>query len=161
MSFDTLQIVSDINASLAASKDGRANVQGVLDALRENLRLRFCFLVLEGRDDGRLALSAASGLTISEFRKLEIQTDGGAFRKVFESVDPLVIGFGESGVQLEFDNSSRSRLIATPLVLADGPIGVLAAITPDAKNLGTAEQLLRIAASMISQSLRIERAVHG
>ena len=161
MSYDTLQIVSEINSSLAASKDGRANVQGVLDTLREHFKFHSCFIILEKRDDARLTLSAASGLTISEFRKLDAQGDQGVFQKVFETSAPLAIAFGESGVQMDLEDHSRSKLIASPVVLADKPLGVLAAITGDGKNLTAACQLLGLAASMIAQSLRIERAVQS
>ena len=161
MSLDSLQIVSDISASLAASKDGRANVQGVLDTLRENFDLRSCFLLLEGRDDGRLSISAASGLSISEFRKLDADADHGPFKTAFETGNAAVIAFDASGVRLELEHSDRSRLITSPLFVAGKPVGVLAAITADAKNLSTATQILALAASMIAQSLRVERAVHG
>ena len=161
MSFDALQIVSDINSSLAAAKDGRANVQGVLDSLKENLELRSCFLILADRDDGRLTISAASGLSISEFRKLDSQADNPIFRKVFETSEPLSAPFDTAGLPLDFDDIAKSRLIASSLVVADKPVGVLAAITTDARNLTTSRQMLGIAASMIAQSLRIERAVQS
>src|SRR5687768_10880675 len=98
MSSDTLQIVFDINAALAASNDGRANVQGVLDTLRDHFHLRSSFLILEGRDDSRLTISAASGLSVSEFRKLDSQADHGLFRKVFETAEPIALAFDESGL---------------------------------------------------------------
>ena len=161
MSFDALQIVSDINSSLAAAKDGRANVQGVLDSLKESLQLRSCFLILEDRDAGRLSISAASGLTISEFRKLDSQADNPIFRKVFETSEPLSVPLDAAGISVEFDDITKSRLIASSLVVADKPVGVLAAITTDARNLTTGRQMLGIAASMIAQSLRIERAVQS
>ncbi|MEP7149516.1 MAG: sigma 54-interacting transcriptional regulator [Acidobacteriota bacterium] len=161
MSVDTLQIISEINTSLSASKDGRANVQGVLDTLRDSFQLRSCFLILEKQDDGLLTISAASGLTISEFRKLDSQADHSLFRKVFETSEPLAVTFGESGLQLGTDDNSRSKLIATPLVLADKSLGVLAAIALNGKNVTTEREVLALAASMIAQSLRIERGVHG
>jgi len=161
MSFDALQIVSDINLSLAAAKDGRANVQGVLDSLKEKLQLRSCFLILENRDEGRLTISAASGLTISEFRKLDSQADNPIFRNVFETSEPLSVPFDSAGIPLDFDDITKSRLIASSLVVADKPVGVLAAITIDSRNLTTARQMIGIAASMIAQSLRIERAVQS
>ncbi len=161
MSFDTLQTIADINASLSGSKDERAGVQGVLDVLRKHLELRSCFLILEKRDDGVLTVSAASGLSIAEFRKLDTRADQGVFQKVFETSEPLAITFDESGVHLGSGDNSRSKLIASPLVLAGKPLGVLAAVTVDGKNLAPARQLLDVAASMIAQSLRIERAVHG
>ncbi|MEO8572799.1 MAG: sigma 54-interacting transcriptional regulator [Pyrinomonadaceae bacterium] len=160
MSYDALQIVSEINNSLAASKDGRANVQGVLDALRDNFKFRSCILILENRDDNRLSISAASGLTISEFRKLDVQADHGIFRKLFEASESLAIALDSSDLHIEMEDTSRSMLIGSPVLLGDRPIGVLAAITGDGRNVSAASQLLGLAASMIAQSLRIERAVH-
>jgi Nif-specific regulatory protein len=161
MSFDTVQIVSDINASLAGSKDGRANIQAALDALREHLRLDSCFLILETPSDGPLSLSAASGLTISEFRRLDAKADHGVMRSVFESSEPVSMPVSESDVQLDVPDGAKARLIASIVALGDSPLGVLAAVTPDGRNLTTSRQLLGLAASMIAQSLRIERAVHG
>ncbi len=161
MSFDTLQTVADINTSLSGSKDERAGVQGVLDVLRIHLQLRCCFLILEKRDAGVLTVSAASGLTSGEFRKLDTQADHGVFQKVFETSESFAVTFDESGLQLGSDDNSRSKLIASPVVLAEKPLGVLAAVMGDDKNLASARQLLDVAASMIAQSLRIERSVHG
>src|SRR5829696_8575349 len=115
MSYDALEIVSSINASLAASKDGRANVQGVLDTLRDHFRFSSCFLILEKRDDGRLSISAASGLTISEFRKIDTQADHGVFRKVFETADPMVVALDKSDLHLDFEVASQSKLITSPV----------------------------------------------
>lgn len=160
MSFDPLHIVSEINASLAASKDGRANVQGVLDTLREKLELRNCFLILEKRDDAGLTISAASGLTISEFRKLDAQADQGTFRRAFDAAEPVTVKFEESGLHLEIEDGHQLKLIAWPSLLAGKPIGVLAAVVPGGNNLTLSREILGLAASMIAQSLRIERAVH-
>ena len=161
MSFDTLETVSEINASLSASKDGRANLQGVLDTLVRQLGFRNCFLILENRDDGRLTMSAASGLSIGEFRKLDTEADRGMFRRVFESAEPLTIAFTESGIPLELEGASRARALAVPIVLAGRSLGILAAINVDGKNLSGISQILSLTASMIAQSLRIERAIHG
>ena len=157
---DVLQVISGINSSLAGSRNGRANVQGVLDTLRDELELRTCFLVLEGRDDGRLAISAASGLTIGEFRKLDAQVDGGVFRRAFESAGPFVNEFESTGIQLEIEPPSSAELVSYPLVLAETPVGLLAAVTA-VRAADQDKKILEVAASMIAQSLRIERAVHG
>src|SRR5215203_2412602 len=161
MSYDAVQIVSEINSSLAASKDGRADVQRALDVLRDNFKFQSCILILENRDDGRLSISAASGLTISEFRKLDAQADHGIFRKSFEASGSLAVEFDKSDLQLDLEGNSDATLIASPVVLAEKPIGVLAAITNDAGNVSIASKILGLAASMIAQSLRIDRAVHS
>jgi Nif-specific regulatory protein len=161
MSYDPLQIVSKINTSLAASRDGRANVQGVLDALRDDLKLRSCILILEKRDDGRLAISAASGLTIGEFRKLDVQADHGIFRQSFENSESLTVLLDRSDLQLELEDDLRSEILTSPVVVGERPIGVLAAITGEVRNVSVAKQILGLAASMLAQSLRIERAVHS
>jgi Nif-specific regulatory protein len=161
MSVNTIQIISEINASLAASKDAQADVQGVLDTLREHLHLRSCFVIRERADDGRLTMSAASGLSISEFRKLDTQADHGLFRTVFESSKGIAVPFGDSGILLQIEDSSQAEFLASPLVLAGKPIGILSAVTTDQVDLKTIGQIIDLAASMIAQSLRIERAVHG
>src|SRR5687767_13177621 len=129
MSFDSLQIVADLNAALAAGKDSRANVQGVVDGLRAHLSLRACFVILEGRDDSRLTITTASGLSIGEFRKLDPQTDGGVFRNAFEKSESFAIPFGDSGVVLDIENSAHAKLIGSPLVLGGNAVGLLAAIS--------------------------------
>ena len=161
MSYDTLQIISEINNSLAASKDGRANVQAVLDVLRDKLNFKSCILILENRDDGRLSISAASGLTIGEFRKLDAQADHGIFRRLFDDSESMAVALDKTDLHLELDTVSRSVLISSPLILSDNPIGVLAAVTESPKHVSIASQILGVAASMIAQSLRIERAVHS
>ncbi len=160
MSFDSLQIVADLNAAFAAGKDSRANIQGVVDALREHLALRACFVILEGRDDNRLTITTASGLSIGEFRKLDPQTDGGVFRSAFETSESFAIPFTDGGVILEIDNSAHAKLIGSPLVLGGNAVGVLAAISESRTTINE-RKLFDVAAGMIAQSLRVERAVHG
>ena len=161
MSYDTLQIVSEITGSLAASRDGRANIQGVLDTLVKQVGFQNCFLILEGQDDGRLTISTASGLSVGEFRKLDVEVDRGHYRRVFETGESFTIAFAEAGITLESEPSQRSKLIMSPLVLAGRSLGLLAALTDDSRNISASSQLLGLAALMIAQSLRVERAVRG
>ncbi|HVF30682.1 MAG TPA: sigma 54-interacting transcriptional regulator [Pyrinomonadaceae bacterium] len=159
MSHSPLSIVSGITASLAGSKDGRANLQGALDVLRDQLRLRCCILIIAGRDDGRLSISAASGLTISEFRKLDAQADDGIFREAFGSYELRQLRLGDAGIHYDIDDNNETQIFLSPVALAGVPIGVLVAIGED-RETGHGE-VLAIASSMIAQSLRIERTVHG
>ncbi|MBA3352407.1 MAG: sigma 54-interacting transcriptional regulator [Blastocatellia bacterium] len=159
--FDSLQIVARINSALAISKDARANVQGVVDGLREDLGLRGCLLLLNGPEDGLLTIKAASGLSISEFRKLDAQADRGVFRKGFDAAKPLTTEFTDSGLNLDLEDPQGLAVVTSPLLLADKPVGILAILTNDRKRLPETEKLLDVAASMIAQSLRVERAVHG
>jgi Nif-specific regulatory protein len=161
MSLDPLHVISEINASLAASKDGRANVQVTLESLRTALELRCCYLILAGQEDSRLSISAAAGLSVGEFRKLDPEADHGLFREAFETGQTVSALAGPSNLPIELDDPHRSQLILSPLVLGDKTIGVLAAITLDKKKERLATSILGLAASMIAQSLRIERAVHG
>ncbi|MEO6334291.1 MAG: sigma 54-interacting transcriptional regulator, partial [Pyrinomonadaceae bacterium] len=161
MSVDSLQVIDSINAALAGSKDGRADVQGALEVLLDHLKFRNCILILEDRDDGRLTISAASGLTISEFRRLDAQADRGVFRRIFETSEPFTISLAEAEINIELEDIHETKLMASPLILGDKPIGVLAAITENSANPEMTGRLLALAASMIAQSLRVERAVHG
>lgn len=161
MSVDTLQIIAEINESLAGSKDGRANAQGALETLVEKLSLRGCFLILEGQDDHRLSMSAAAGLNIGEFRKLDAEADRGIFRRAFEKAEGLAMVFDQTGLPIEVVNPPRARLLMAPLLLAAKPIGLLNAIAEDSRNIAVVQQVLALAASMIAQSLRVERAIHG
>jgi Nif-specific regulatory protein len=160
MSVNALEIVADINSALAAGKDGRANVQAALDRLREHLDLKNCFLVIEGRDDKRLTLTAASGLTVSEFRRLDTLADGGVIRDSFTTGEPFALALVDSSITFDGDDLERATLVGAPLQLAGHTAGILVATT---KSRATANdrKLVEIAASMIAQSLRIERAVHG
>jgi Nif-specific regulatory protein len=160
MSLDSLQTVSDINLALAASKDGRANIQGALDTLREELKLRSCFVLTEGRDQPRLGISAASGLTIGEFRKLDAQADTGVFRRSFESAAHDSTSWNASGINLELDDPQSTVLYTTPLSIAESAVGILVAIS-EWQLSRDAKKVLDLAAAMIAQSLRIERAVLG
>jgi hypothetical protein len=73
MSVNVLEIVSDLSRALATSKDSRANIQGVVDCLKDKLEVRACFVILEDHDNGRPTITTASGLSISEYRKLDAQ----------------------------------------------------------------------------------------
>jgi Nif-specific regulatory protein len=136
-------------------------VQAVVDTMRAHLGLHSCFVTLEGRDDRRLTMTAASGLNISEFRKLDTQADRGIFREIFETRRQLVSPLDRAAPNLDIENISRSELIGSPLILGEGPVGILAGITNGRKIPNDGRKLFDVAASLIGQSLRIERAVHG
>ena len=156
MSPNPIRIVSDITASLAGSKDGRANVQGALDVLREHLDLRCCFLIAAASSDERLSISAASGLTISEFRKLDAEADRGIFRDSFLSQEPRSVSLAEAS--LPYDADAEAAVNVAPITLAGNAFGALASIgTPNEESA----EILTLSAAMIAQSLRIERVVHG
>jgi Nif-specific regulatory protein len=159
--FDSLQIVADLTSALASAKDSRADLQGAVDSLKEHLRVRSCILILEGADDGRLTLKAASGLTISEFRKLDTLADRGPFREGLDAGKTSTTAVAESELNLDFDDPAPEIVITTPLFLADRPVGVLAVLTIDRTHTAEIAKLLAVAASIIAQSLRVERAVHG
>jgi Nif-specific regulatory protein len=156
MSLEALQIISEVNSSLAGSRDGRANVQGVLDVLRQRLGLYCCLLVLAGRDDERLTLSAASGLTVGEFRKMDAEADRGSFRSVFESQQPYTGRVADSGIP--YDQENDHAVLLVPVVLGNHALGVLGAI---GRSVDDASEILNLASSLTAQSLRVERAVLG
>jgi Nif-specific regulatory protein len=160
---DHLEIVSDMTRILARSRDLTANFRGALDALRDHLGLGCAFLLIHNPETDRLVLTAASGLDLGEFRKLDSRVDRTRLRSVFDEDEPLRASNISQIAGLDLLASAGDKAVSLPVELDGKPRGTITALylSDDERRPLEIERLLAIAASLFALSLRIENAVRG
>ncbi|MFN2411767.1 MAG: sigma-54 interaction domain-containing protein [Pyrinomonadaceae bacterium] len=161
---DSIDLISQISNLLTETQDLTANFRNALDLLRDNLSLRTVFLLVDVSASDTLAVTAASGLDLGDYRRLNARVGKSVLARVTASSEMLRIhqpSFDESDIAFLF--SPGDSLISVPVSSAGLSPGSLSAVfRPDDKRSETLiEKLLRLTASMIGQSLRVESAIGG
>ncbi len=159
MNIDPIKFIADLNAALARSKDVAANIRSAIELIKSELAAEFVFILLEQHESERLAVTNAVGIGPRDFRKLESRAPFSFLSGDFEKAESVVrenIGHDE-----DLGFLGDVSLITAPIVLVDAKFGTAVAGFKDHSNLKEIESIFSVAASMIAQTLRIERAVRG
>jgi Nif-specific regulatory protein len=164
MSFDILDTVSKISDSLAASAGSASNLNFVMDLITSETGAVSSFMLLMQPETEKLIPVASHGLSVSDFRRLEVRADSSILRKVFDESTPLYLEAIKSEPTLDYLSADDDRcLIAVPVRPARKTLGVLCTEFP-AQNVANADEQIRflsLIASMLAQTLRVEHAVLG
>jgi Nif-specific regulatory protein len=160
---DPLSTVKSITEALGRSRDLSANFRSALEILRTDLDLGATFLLLGLAETESLRLSAAAGLELSAFRRLDSRSDRSVFREVYDSGSGASWPDLSAVTGLEFLARYGRQGASEPLLLGRTPSGLLVAIF-DRAHVSAVERLenvLSLVASLFAQALRIETAVRG
>jgi len=156
---DPLQVISEVSELVSGGSDRPLNLNPILDAAVSGLGATKAFLFLNPSDEEKTALAASSGLSVAEFRRLDLASESPIFKAItatqkFDRLfDDDAIGF--------LSEDERSTLVAAPVSIAKRTFGVLGFVFETNADLGNLLQPVSVIASMIAQSIRIERSVHG
>jgi len=156
---DPLQVISNISELISGGSDRQLNLNPILDAAVSGLGATKAFLFLNASADEKLALTASSGLSVAEFRRLDMTAEAPMFKRVVDTQrfdrlrDDEAIGF--------LAEEERSELIAAPISIAKKSFGVLGFVFETDGDLTELLQPISVISSMIAQSIRIERSVYG
>ncbi|MEP7212732.1 MAG: sigma 54-interacting transcriptional regulator [Acidobacteriota bacterium] len=164
MQNDLLESLSKLTSALSFSPDSPANLNKVMEIIAAELSGTRCFLLV--LRDGRESLEpvASYGLSVTEFRKLEIRGGQGLLKKAELSRQGKQLANVEAEPDLAFLTSADSRSIyAVPVTLGARPLGVLCVEFPAEIDTGNDQvsKTLGLFASMIAQHLRVEHSVFG
>jgi Nif-specific regulatory protein len=161
MSANPLDAVSKICGFLVSSSGSRANLNHVMELMADELNTSRSFLLLLQIETEKLTPAASSGLSISDFRKLELRADSGVLRNVLESSNSLFIPDVEAEPTLDYlIGDGKRSLIAVPVLSLQRVLGVLCAEFPQhVTDDDEQTKFLSLVASLIAQSLRVEHAV--
>jgi Nif-specific regulatory protein len=160
MHSDAIELAAKINDALARSPDVQANIRAAAEIIRGEFAAEFVFVALDRGETEGLAVTTAVGIGPHDFRKLENRIEKSLIRKDIETGEPV---FHENiaddeGLAFLGDLS----LLTAPLKLGGLNLGIAAVgfekQQTDQKSLAA---FFPLAASMIAQTLRIERAVRG
>ncbi len=155
LSIDSLETIDAVNRSLASSEDVRSNIRSALQVLSEGMGCSFAFLAIPSEDnDGLLQLAETFGLNLADFRRLESSLVDPAFSEVLETNGAQRIDAGPFGLL-------DSMLVCVPCIAGkrvSGIVGIGVVANRDPDGL---EKVVRVAGSMIAQTMRIEYAIRG
>ncbi len=162
MDSSVVESIAALSEMLSIGSGGPVNLNPVVDEIARILKADRAFLLGLNTGDDKLVPLASTGLTVAEFRKLETRADGAAFRKTFDKGEISVVENAVGDSSLAYVSAVDARaLVAVPVRAARRSVGVLCAEFSDSFDLEEKAQLLKLFASLVGQSLRVERAVFG
>ncbi len=156
---DSVQVISDVSELISGGSDRPLNLNPILDAAVSGLGAAKAFLFLNTPGDEKMARAASSGLSVAEFRRLDLVAEAPIFKEITapEKFDKLsedeAVGF--------LSEKERGSLLAAPVAIAKKSFGVLGFVFDTDGDLRNLLQPIFVISSMIAQSIRIERSVHG
>jgi len=159
VNIDPIKLIADINSALGRSKDVPSNIRAAIEIIRSELSAEFVFIILDQPETERLAVTNAVGIGHRDFRKLESRAQFSFLRKDLENGSSAIHKNIAADEDLGF--LGDVSIITAPIILADTKFGLAVAGFKDASKLNELESVISLAASMIAQTLRIERAVRG
>lgn len=162
MPTDTLDLITNLNTALSRSSDARANIKSGLESLASGLSAESAFLFVIDRSAERLSLAAASGLDAAAFRKLDSRSGRGPIAQVFETGKAAAVSLLGGTDDLGFLASGAATMVLVPIEISTVREGVLGVVVErDSSAAFEVKPLLDLAASMIGQALRVDRALRG
>ncbi len=160
-----VETVAQVSKVLAGTKTLRNNLSGVLELLAEKVGATRSFIVIYQDETEFFEPIANQGLSISEFRRLETKFAKSSLKKVYETGTAAVISPVNADDSLGFltQTDPANTLIAVPVQLGNVNLGVLAAEFSTGQMLDSEflTTFLALVASLIGQTIRIERSVAG
>ena len=158
-----LEAISDVSDVIFTGADRPLNINPILDTASDRLGAVKAFLFLHQPEEDRLVLAGSSGMNIAEFRRLDAQFEASFLKTARESSQPQFVAGLEDDPSLGFlADDSRRSLMATSIRIGKSTLGVLGFIFDG--DLGNPEDMAKpiaVIASILGQSLRVERAVRG
>ena len=165
MNQKSLKTIARISQVLTESKSLQNSLSSMLSILNKEFEVTRAFILFYREDSEKLAAAANFGLSAAEFRRLETRAEKSVIQQTFETGKPIIVPHLSLEKSLDFLESGRaeSSLILVPVTLGKINLGVLAAEFAARKNFDFEfhKIFLALVASMLAQTLRIERSVSG
>ena len=154
LTIDSIGTIEAVNRSLARSDDVRTNIRSALETLCRDMGGSFAFFAIPD-DDGSLEIAETFDLNLSDFRRLESNVNDSSFREVFETQGARRIESAPFGMTM------AEIIICVPAVAGKRISGIVGLGVRSDKDLDAIEKVVKLAASMIAQTMRIEHAIRG
>ncbi len=158
----TLEIFLELGNALNASQSLRSNLSASTNILLQKLSLTSCFIVLYESETDKLIPYATSGLSATEFRKLDVKADKTLLRQSFANSKPIIIQQKSLEASLDFlSREIEQSLIFVPILLKTQCLAVIAIEFPFQSEIDYDKivAILAVIASMIAQTLKIEQSL--
>jgi Nif-specific regulatory protein len=157
-----LEILLEAGHALSSTQSLRSNLSSLTDKLLHNLGLTSCFVLLYEAETDKLVPYSTSGLSASEFRKLDVKADKTLLRQAFAKAEPVIIPQKEADVSFEFlIRETEQSFVFVPIILKNICLGVLAIEFSFQQNYNYDKivAFLAVVSSMIAQALKIEQSL--
>src|SRR6187549_3148362 len=79
---DPLKVISEVSELISVGSDRSLNLNPILDAAVAGLGATKAFLFLNPWDEEKMALAASSGLSVAEFRRLDLAAESSILREI-------------------------------------------------------------------------------
>jgi len=158
-SIETLKEIADL---LAVDSRIGVNLNPVAERIAAGMGYSACFILLHRPQEDQLAAAASAGLSVAEFRKIDVRANDAVFRQAFEKVggSALISGRAEIPIELPEADDGAERRVIVPISSSVKRLGLLCVAGGPDGSLTTDEAgTLELVASMIGQGLRVEMAV--
>lgn len=155
-----LEILLESGYALNTTQSLRSNLSSLADKLLHTLELTSCFVVLYEPETDKLVPYTTSGLSASEFRKLDVKADKTVLRQAFAKAETIIVKQKSLEGSLDFFiREIEQSLVFVPILLKNRCLGVLATEFPLKQNYDYDKivAFLAVVASMIAQTLKIEQ----
>lgn len=157
-----LEILFECGQALNSSQSLRTNLLALTDKLLQNLSLTSSFVVLYEPETDKLVPYATSGLTASEFRKLDVKADKTILRQVLTSAAPSITTSNNHEGSFDFlIRNIEQAYVLQPILLKNRCLGILALEFSTYLNFESDKivAFLAVITSMIAQALKVEQSL--
>ena len=152
-----LDHLSAIASFIAQHSDRSISLNSLLGLTKDRFSAGRAFIILRGPDE-RTTLAAAAGLNPAEFRRLDARVLSGDLDDLFGSKELAFLESIERTVEVD---QARARLAVAPMIISKAAGGVLGIEWVADGDPAEAAQAFPLIATLIAQTIRVERAVAG
>src|SRR5688572_5100028 len=160
MRTDHFDSIAGAATALAESDGPRSGCEAIMAMVARAIDAKIAFVVLRRSDTGFADILAAHGLGAADFRRVESRITKSAAWHTFKIAAPVAIDdlAGDLGLNHLAYAAQTRLLIATPILLAGKPQGLLAAgfSRQSRPNENEVIRFLKVVASLIAQSIKVE-----
>ena len=157
VSHSQLDLICLLSEQLSLSDDVRANIRSGLKTLANGLGSDFAFFA-ELEDGGELRIAESYGLSLAEYRRLDIDINSKIFRDALAGSTAVVTR--PSTIAESNGSKACDNIAAAPVRAGDRrSVGLIGLGTDHPSELNS--QIVQLASSMIAQALKVEHGIRG
>ena len=155
---DHLKNLSAIGDYIAENTDRTLNLNDLLGLITKRFSAERAFITLRGPDE-RPKLTAAAGLSAAEFRRLDARIASGEMDHLLSFADVTILDSTED--QASADREARAAAVPLRVGRSTAGLFVIEWLEHGQAPAAAAAAALPLIATLVAQSIRVERAVAG
>ena len=157
MTFDPYDHLAAVSNYIADHADRTLNLNGLLDLIVRSFSAERAFIIVRGPEE-RATVAATAGFSAAEFRRLDGRVNSGSMDSLLGITDLAYLSPDDLSSEVGRENT---RAAAVPLSIGKAVAGAIVIQWYIESQAMEASRILPVIATMIAQSIRVERAVAG